>query len=98
MRYRPEHKLKTRRQIIESARRLFNRKGFAEVSIDEVMENARLTRGGFYRHFKDKEELYAEAVRHFLNKGRTHHHAPMILLIQDVLLSPGKTSGSQHQG
>jgi TetR/AcrR family transcriptional repressor of nem operon len=68
MRYRPEHKLETRRQIIESARRLFNRKGFAEVSIDEVMENTGLTRGGFYRHFRDKEELYAEAVRHFLRK------------------------------
>ena len=47
---------------------LFNRKGFTEVSIDEVMENAGLTRGGFYRHFRDKEELYAEAVRHFLRK------------------------------
>ena len=40
MRYRPEHKLETRRQMIESARRLFNRKGFAEVSIDEIMEKA----------------------------------------------------------
>ena len=68
MPYRPDHKVETRRRIIESARRLFNRKGFTEVSIDEVMENAGLTRGGFYRHFMDKEELYAEAVRHFLRK------------------------------
>jgi TetR/AcrR family transcriptional regulator, transcriptional repressor for nem operon len=30
------------------------------------MENAGLTHGGFYRHFKDKDELYAEAVRWFL--------------------------------
>jgi TetR/AcrR family transcriptional regulator, transcriptional repressor for nem operon len=30
------------------------------------MENAGLTRGGFYRHFRDKDELYAEAVRRFL--------------------------------
>ena len=68
MPYRPDHKVETRQKIIESARQLLNRKGFAEVSIDEVMENAGLTRGGFYRHFKDKEELYAEAVRHFLRK------------------------------
>jgi hypothetical protein len=53
-------------KILESARRLFNNKGFSEVSIDEVMENAGLTRGGFYRHFRDKDELYAEAVRRFL--------------------------------
>ena len=30
------------------------------------MENAGLTRGGCYRHFADKDELYAEAVRRFL--------------------------------
>ena len=63
---RPTHKLQTRQRILESARRLFNSKGFAQVSIGEVMENAGLTHGGFYRHFKDKDELYAEAVRWFL--------------------------------
>src|SRR5262249_55135682 len=64
--YSPEHKRGTREKILESARRLFNKKGFSEVSIDEVMENAGLTRGGFYRHFRDKDELYADAVRRFL--------------------------------
>ena len=66
MPYSAEHKLQTRQRILESARRLFNSKGFAQVSIGEVMENAGLTHGGFYRHFKDKDELYAEAVRWFL--------------------------------
>ncbi len=68
MRYSAEHKQDTRARILESARRLFNRKGFAEVSIDEIMTQAGLTHGGFYRHFGSKEELYAEAVRHFLCK------------------------------
>jgi TetR/AcrR family transcriptional regulator, transcriptional repressor for nem operon len=66
MPYSPERKRGTRERILESARRLFNHKGFSEVSIDEIMENAGLTRGGFYRHFRDKDELYAEAVRRFL--------------------------------
>jgi TetR/AcrR family transcriptional regulator, transcriptional repressor for nem operon len=66
MPYSAEHKLQTRQRILESARRLFNAKGFAQASIGEVMENAGLTHGGFYRHFKDKDELYAEAVRWFL--------------------------------
>ena len=66
MPYSARHKLETRQRILESARRQFNSKGFAEVSIDEVMEDAGLTHGGFYRHFKDKNELYAEAVRWFL--------------------------------
>ena len=66
MPYKPEHKRETRQRILESARRLFNSKGLAEVSIEEIMANAGLTRGGFYRHFSDKDELYAEAVRWFL--------------------------------
>jgi AcrR family transcriptional regulator len=66
MPYSASHKRRTRERILESARRLFNSKGFGAVSIDEVMEKAGLTHGGFYRHFKDKSELYAEAVRWFL--------------------------------
>src|SRR5262249_13293628 len=66
MPYSAAHKLETRQRILESARRLFNAKGFVDVSIDEIMEEAGLTHGGFYRHFRDKDELYAEAVRWFL--------------------------------
>ena len=62
MPYRPEHKAETRARIVECARRLFNRRGFSEVSIDEIMADAGLTRGGFYHHFKTKDELYGEAV------------------------------------
>jgi len=64
--YSAQHKLATRQKILESARRLFNSKGFAAVSIEEVMIEAGLTHGGFYRHFSGKDELYAEAVRWFL--------------------------------
>ncbi|RDH42585.1 TetR/AcrR family transcriptional regulator [Zooshikella ganghwensis] len=58
-----EHKGQVRNQILESAARLFMRRGFDNVSIDEVMQNAGLTRGAFYAHFKSKSELYAEAIR-----------------------------------
>ena len=66
MPYSAEHKRDTRQRILESARRLFNRKGFLDVSIEEVMKNAGLTHGGFYRHFSGKDELYASAVAWFL--------------------------------
>lgn len=62
MPYSPEHKAETRQRIVTAARRLFNRKGFSEVSIDEIMEAVGLTRGGFYNHFASKDELYAEAI------------------------------------
>ncbi|HEX7732226.1 MAG TPA: TetR/AcrR family transcriptional regulator [Rhodanobacter sp.] len=62
MPYTPEHKQRTRARIVECARMLFNRKGFTAVSIDEIMAGAGLTRGGFYNHFRTKEELFVEAV------------------------------------
>lgn len=67
MSYTAEHKAQTRARIVAAARRLFNRRGFAEVSIDEIMAAAGLTRGGFYNHFARKEDLYAEAVTHILS-------------------------------
>jgi TetR/AcrR family transcriptional repressor of nem operon len=65
MPYTSEHKAATRAKILESARRLFNRKGFEQVSIDQVMTGAGLTRGGFYHHFSTKDELFAETVSSF---------------------------------
>lgn len=67
MPYSAEHKQQTRAKIVESARILFNRHGFQDVTIDMVMENAGLTRGGFYNHFKTKEQLYHAAVSSFLH-------------------------------
>lgn len=67
MPFTAEHKQKTRQRIVESARELFNRRGFEQVSIDEIMQRAGLTRGGFYNHFKTKEELFAEAISIYLN-------------------------------
>lgn len=66
MPYSAEHKAQSRAKITESARILFNRHGFQDVTIDMVMENAGLTRGAFYNHFASKEALYEAAVSSFL--------------------------------
>ncbi len=67
MPYSAEHKADVRKRIVEQARIMFNREGFAAVSIDQLMAAVGLTRGGFYNHFRNKEELYAEAVASFLS-------------------------------
>lgn len=61
MRYPPNHKLATRRRILEAAGQAFRERGVAETGVDEVMRRAGLTHGGFYAHFRDKTELVAEA-------------------------------------
>ncbi|MEO9515260.1 MAG: TetR/AcrR family transcriptional regulator [Paracoccaceae bacterium] len=66
MPYSAKHKEKTRAKIVETARILFNRHGFQKVTIDMIMTGTGLTRGGFYNHFKTKEDLFNEAVSSFL--------------------------------
>ncbi|WP_319557867.1 TetR/AcrR family transcriptional regulator [Thiomicrorhabdus sp.] len=58
----PNKKQQTRQKIVESAAQLFTAHGFDKVSIDDIMHNAQLTRGGFYAHFSSKEALYSEAI------------------------------------
>ncbi|MBC3766055.1 TetR/AcrR family transcriptional regulator [Neptunicella marina] len=62
MAWKPQHKLQTRERILTSAAELFTHQGFDHVAIDQVMHHAGLTRGAFYAHFKNKSELYAEAI------------------------------------
>jgi AcrR family transcriptional regulator len=62
MPYPKGHRDEIRTKIIRAAQRLFNMKGFEAVSIDQIMAAAELTRGGFYRYFESKSDLYAEAM------------------------------------
>ena len=62
MPYSAEHKKKSRDKILRSAVDHFTRYGFEKSSIDEIMADARLTRGAFYAHFSSKSELYQQAI------------------------------------
>lgn len=53
-----------RSSILNEAARLFREKGFDAVSVAEIMKAAGLTHGGFYGHFKSKEDLIAHAIDH----------------------------------
>lgn len=63
MPYTKTHKNKTRERILDSSFRLFAIKGFEGVTIDDLMKNCGLTRGGFYAHFTSKAELYSESLK-----------------------------------
>jgi TetR/AcrR family transcriptional repressor of nem operon len=62
MPYPTGHRAATKRDIIDSARKLFNRHGFESVSLSEIMAGVGLTHGGFYSYFKSKSDLYAEVL------------------------------------
>lgn len=61
MRYAKGHREETRARIVETASRLFQEKGVDRVGVDEIMRECGLTHGGFYVHFRNKEQLIAEA-------------------------------------
>jgi AcrR family transcriptional regulator len=48
----------TRSSLMQSAHRVFCRRGLERASIDEVAEDAGYTKGAFYANFKSKEELF----------------------------------------
>ncbi len=62
MPYPAGHRKEVRGKIVQSARRLFNRHGFENVSVTQIMAGAGLTHGGFYSYFKSKSDLYAEVL------------------------------------
>lgn len=65
MPYPAGHRTETKRRIIDSARRLFNRRGFENVTLTQIMAGAGLTHGGFYSYFGSKSDLYAEVLNCF---------------------------------
>jgi TetR/AcrR family transcriptional regulator, transcriptional repressor for nem operon len=47
-----------RRKIILEALRLFSLKGFLSASIQDILDAVGASKGGFYNHFKSKEDLF----------------------------------------
>jgi TetR/AcrR family transcriptional repressor of nem operon len=66
MRVTREKAAENRARIVAVAARLFAEKGFDAVGVDAIMDGAGLTHGGFYRHFRSKQDLAAEALAHGL--------------------------------
>src|SRR5499427_1633732 len=71
MRYSLEHKARNREKILSTAARSIREHGGDTSGIGTVMKKVGLTKGGFYRHFKSKDDLFVEAVaRAFDEMGR----------------------------
>ena len=62
MRYEPEHKKETRDRIVRNAARKLRAEGLSGPGVASVMKASGLTVGGFYKHFRSKDELLAEAI------------------------------------
>jgi len=62
MRYDADHKDRTHRKIVRNASRQLRAKGLNAPAVATLMKGAGLTHGGFYRHFKSRDDLVVEAI------------------------------------
>lgn len=59
----------SRKRIVEAAAAQIRRDGIDAVRVSELMHEAGLTHGGFYRHFDSREQLIEEAIDAALTEG-----------------------------
>jgi TetR/AcrR family transcriptional repressor of nem operon len=57
-----------REALVTAASRLFQAQGFAATGVAQISEEAGLTQGGFYRHFKSKSLLAQAACQQSLDR------------------------------
>ncbi|HEY0679559.1 MAG TPA: TetR/AcrR family transcriptional regulator [Chitinophagaceae bacterium] len=62
---------KTKQLIIERSAPLFNQKGYAGTSMNDIMTVTGLTKGGLYGNFENKDEIAALAFEYSYNKLKT---------------------------
>ena len=63
MRYSQDHKAQTHQRIINEASARFRRDGISATGLQPLMKALGLTHGGFYSHFKSKDELVEKALQ-----------------------------------
>jgi TetR/AcrR family transcriptional repressor of nem operon len=105
MRYSLEHKAQNHENILSVAARSFREHGGDSSGIGTVMKKVGLTKGGFYRHFKSKDDLFVEAVarafdemgRSMLEVARSAHEGQALQAIIEHYLS-GRHASSPGTG
>jgi TetR/AcrR family transcriptional regulator, mexJK operon transcriptional repressor len=73
-----------RRAILEAATSVFLEKGYDGTSMDDVATLAAVSKPTVYKHFADKEQLFAEIIRTTANQVDD-----LIRLVAETLVDPG---------
>ena len=69
---------KTKMEIVQTAVRFVQEKGWDDVRVEDVVKAVGVTRGAFYHYFKSREELIAAVTDHFY-----FEHNPFILAMNE---------------
>jgi len=66
----------TRKLIIEAAHRVFCRSEYAEVTVNDILQEAGVSRGTYYGYFSDKESAFAAVWREVAEGTRREMRLP----------------------
>jgi AcrR family transcriptional regulator len=72
----------TRKALVDVGRKLFAKRGYADVGTEEIVRRAGVTRGALYHHFSGKEDLF-RAVAEQVEEETTRRSAEAALAHQD---------------
>ena len=64
---------KTKEKIFETAKRLILERGFDNVSVDSIVDEAGVSKGAFYIHFESKDSLASILVKDYVNEIDTEY-------------------------
>jgi AcrR family transcriptional regulator len=104
MRHSKAEKAKAHKHIVAIASKRFREEGLAGIGIADLMKEAGLTVGGFYKHFKSRDDLVAEAVGSALELWKCQVNAAPLgraarhLRVASERLSERSTSGQSRDG
>ncbi|HWO77063.1 MAG TPA: TetR/AcrR family transcriptional regulator [Bacillus sp. (in: firmicutes)] len=56
------------KRIVEEAMKLFAKKGFSSTSVQEIADEAGISKGAFYLYFKSKEELMISIFKYYYER------------------------------
>lgn len=59
---------KTRERVLATAERLILQRGFVGTSIEDILAEARITKGGFFYHFDGKRDLAKQLILRYLEQ------------------------------
>ncbi len=54
----PEYKAEARSRILDSAKQVFDEKGYRQATMDDIAKNLGVSKGALYLYFASKEELF----------------------------------------
>ena len=72
-----ERKNEIRNQFLDSAQKIFQEKGYAQTTMDDIVKASGTSKGAIYWYFKSKEELFQELHKRQLQQS--------ILLLKDTV-------------